>query len=195
VTGTAAGTGIVIGENEPLPIVLVTVGTTYHTFDRLMGWLEGWLADHPGQVRMVIQHGPSRRPAGAEGFAMCGQEELLDLMRRADVVVTQGGPGGIMDSRNCGILPLVVPRIPELNEVVDDHQVRFCTHLAHVGMVRLATDEATLRAELDAAIADPAALRIEADAGHVAAAVQRTGELIEQLVAQRPPRHRRRARR
>ena len=188
-------TGIVISESEPLPVVFVTVGTTYHTFDRLMGWLEGWLRDRPGQVRMVIQHGPSRRPDGAEGFAMCGQQELLELMRRADVVVTQGGPGGIMDSRSCGILPLVVPRIPELNEVVDDHQVRFCTHLAQAGMVRLATDEATLRAELDAAIADPAALRIEVDSGHVEAAVQRTGELIDELVARRPPRHRRRAER
>lgn len=184
-------TGIVIGADEPLPVVFVTVGTTYHKFDRLMGWLEGWLRDRPGRVRMVIQHGPSRRPEGAEGFAMCGQAELLELMRRADIVVTQGGPGGIMDSRSCGILPVAVPRIPELKEVVDDHQVRFCRYLAQVGMVRLATDEASLRAELDAAVADPVALRIEVDFAHVDAAVQRTGELIEDLVSRRPPRHRR----
>lgn len=185
-------TGIELGADEPKPVVLVTVGTTYHTFDRLMGWLERWLEQHRDDVRMVVQHGPSRLPAGAEGFAMCAQEELLELIRRSDVVVTQGGPGGIMDSRNCGIMPIVVPRLPQLNEVVDDHQVRFCRHLARSGLIRLAEDEPTLHAALDAAVAGPTQLRVEIGGAHVAAAVQRTGELIDDLVRRRPPRHRRR---
>lgn len=187
-------TGVVIGELEPRPVVFVTVGTTWHNFARLMGWLESWLRAHPGEVRMIVQHGPNPCPVGAEGFAMCSTAELIELMSRSDVVVTQGGPGGIMDSRNCGVLPIAVPRRPELVEVVDDHQVRFCRHLARSGLIRLAESEDELHRALDTALADPAALRIESNGDHVVAAVARTGALIDDLVARRPPRHRRRAR-
>lgn len=181
-----------IGPDEARPVVLVTVGTTHHKFDRLMDWLESWLREHPGQVRMIVQHGSSRCPEGAEGFAMCSHDDIVSLTRRSDVVVTQGGPGGIMDSRYCGILPIVVPRLPALNEVVDDHQVLFCRQLAEADMIRLAGTEAELHAALARALADPSALRIQAGAEHVAAAVERTGALIEDLVRPRPARHRRR---
>jgi UDP-N-acetylglucosamine transferase subunit ALG13 len=124
---------------------------------------------------------------------MCSHDDIVSLTQRSDVVITQGGPGGIMDSRYCGILPIVVPRLPALNEVVDDHQVLFCRQLAEADMIRLAGTEAELHAALDRALADPAALRIQAGSEHVAAAVERTGALIEDLVRPRPARHRRRA--
>ena len=184
--------GVEIGPHETRPVVLVTVGTTHHVFDRLMDWLESWLAGHPGQVRMIVQHGTSRLPKGAEGFAMCSHDEIVSLTERSDVVITQGGPGGIMDSRYCGIMPIVVPRRPQLNEVVDDHQVLFCRQLAGAGMIRLASSEAELHAALDVALRDPAALRIQAGSEHVAAAVERTGMLIEDLVRPRSARPRRR---
>jgi UDP-N-acetylglucosamine transferase subunit ALG13 len=157
-----------------------------------MDWLESWLQAHPGEVRMIVQHGTSRLPAGAEGFAMCSHDDIVELTHRSDVVITQGGPGGIMDSRYCGILPIVVPRLPELHEVVDDHQVLFCRQLADAEMIRLAGAEQELHAALDRALADPRALRIQAGAEHVAAAVERTGALIEDLLRPRPARHRRR---
>ena len=78
--------------NGPLAGV-VTVGTDHHRFDRLMDWLERWNAGHPGAVRWVVQHGSSRPMTGADGFAMKPRADLLELLRAADVVVTQGGPG------------------------------------------------------------------------------------------------------
>ena len=183
---------VMIGDSEPLPVVFVTLGTMHYPFERLMGWLDGWLRDRAGQARMVIQYGASTVPAAAEGFQMCGQEELLGLIRRSDIVVTQGGPGGIMDSRNCGIRPIAVPRLPELGEVVDDHQVRFCRYLAREGLIELAATQEELRAALDRAVADPQSSRVPIESGQVEAAIERTGELIEDLVRRRPPRRRRR---
>jgi UDP-N-acetylglucosamine:LPS N-acetylglucosamine transferase len=66
-------------------------------------------------------------------------------MRAADVVIAQGGPGGIMDSRACGRVPIVVPRDPARGEHVDDHQQRFAAHLLRRGKVAVAADEADLR--------------------------------------------------
>lgn len=47
-----------------LPLVLVTVGTDYHRFDRLIEWVDRWYAETGrGRVRCVVQHGASRAPS------------------------------------------------------------------------------------------------------------------------------------
>lgn len=171
---------------------LVTVGTDHHRFDRLMDWLDSWNQAHPGAVEWTVQHGSSRSLAGVEGFAMTSRPELLELLAAHRVVVTQGGPGGIMDSRASGVLPIVVPRLARFDEVVDDHQVTFCHHLARRSMIVLAETEAELHAALDRACADPDAFRCVGEAGVVAESVARFGALVADLVERKPPRHRRR---
>lgn len=176
------------------PLVgVVTVGTDHHRFDRLMDWLERWDAGHPGAVRWVVQHGASRPLAGAENFGMTPRADLLELLRTADLVLTQGGPGGIMDSRACGTVPIVVPRLARLHEVVDDHQVAFARHLARTGLVVIAESEADLHAALDRAVADPAALVVGENAGDVSRTVARFADEVGRLLARKPARTGRRA--
>ena len=167
---------------------VVTVGTDHHRFDRLMDWLERWNAAHPGAVQWIAQHGYSRPLAGADGFVMKPREELLELLRAADVVVTQGGPGGIMDSRACGTVPIVVPRLARLDEVVDDHQVAFVRQLAGRGSVVAAESEAELHAALDRAVGDPASLVVGASTSDVSQTVARFDAAVAQLLASRPAR-------
>ncbi len=172
---------------------VVTVGTDHHRFDRLMDWLERWNAGNPGAVRWIVQHGSSRPMSGADGFAMKSRAELLELLRAADVVVTQGGPGGIMDSRECGTVPIVVPRLARLNEVVDDHQVAFVRQLARDGRLVAAQSEAELHAALDRAVLDPAVLSVGADTSDVSQTVERFAAAVSQLLASKPARVSRRA--
>jgi UDP-N-acetylglucosamine transferase subunit ALG13 len=172
---------------------VVTVGTDHHRFDRLMDWLERWNADNPGAVRWIVQHGSSRPMSGAEAFAMKPRAELLELLRAADVVVTQGGPGGIMDSRECGTVPIVVPRLARLDEVVDDHQVAFVQQLARKGRLIAAQSEAELHAALDRAVLDPASLVADGDTSDVSQTVARFAAVVGQLLASKPARVSRRA--
>jgi UDP-N-acetylglucosamine transferase subunit ALG13 len=167
---------------------VVTVGTDHHRFDRLMDWLERWNAGNPGAVRWIVQHGSSRPMSGADGFGMKPRAELLELLADADVVVTQGGPGGIMDSRICGTIPVVVPRLARLNEVVDDHQVAFVQQLARNGLLVAAHSEAELRAALDRAVLDPASLAVAPGASDVSQTVARFAAAVGQLLASRPAR-------
>jgi UDP-N-acetylglucosamine transferase subunit ALG13 len=167
---------------------VVTVGTDHHRFDRLMDWLDSWQAAHPGLVDWIVQHGASRPMREATGFAMKPRAEVLELLRIADLVVTQGGPGGIMDARECGKLPIVVPRLARLDEVVDDHQIAFAEHLAARRLVVTAQSEAELHAALDRACANPQAFAAVGDAGDVAASVARLEAAVEQLLIRRPSR-------
>ncbi|HST46798.1 glycosyltransferase [Jatrophihabitans sp.] len=171
------------------PLVgMVTVGTDHHRFDRLMDWIEQWDAGHPGAVRWIVQHGSTRPLAGADNFGMTPRAELLDLLRAADLVVTQGGPGGIMDSRACGIVPIVVPRLARLDEVVDDHQVAFARQLARTGLVLAAETEAELHATLDRAVADPAVLAVGDSTSDVSRTVARFADEVDRLLARKPAR-------
>jgi len=181
---------------ERTPFVLVSVGTDHHPFDRLIRWVDGWLASRAaGTVRCFVQSGTSHPPHHAEWAKLVSHERMADLMRSADVVISHGGPGTIMGARRCGKTPIVVPRRATLGEHVDDHQVRFAKRLAASGQVRLVEDEAGFREAVDSALAYPtprpqtASERVPQGAGGLAKAVtELLGPRARTQLAGDPPR-------
>ncbi|MFI0371454.1 glycosyltransferase [Actinomadura sp. 1N219] len=168
-----------------LPLVLVTVGTDHHRFDRLIEWVDRWFDElGRGRVRCVVQHGASRAPEHAEARDFLDHVELLDLMGRASAVVTHAGASTIGEARRLGRLPVIVPRDPSLDEIVDGHQIDFLRRIEEKGLVAACATEKDLRTQLDRLLDDPDAfLLAEGDSGAVqAAAVQRTGSLIDTLM-------------
>lgn len=123
--------------------VFASLGTDHHQFDRLVEWLDDWVASHPGST-LVLQHGASRPSLVGINHELLPHPELLAAMRKADVVVLQGGPGGVVDARRVGVRPIVVPRDPARGEVVDGHQFAFATRLASAELVEVATTKEQL---------------------------------------------------
>lgn len=123
-------------------MIFVTVGTSTQPFDRL---LEGVASFADGDEEVVVQYGASAvRPAGAECVAFLGYDEQLEHMRRARAIVTHAGVGSIIAARLVGKRPFVVPRLRELGEAVDDHQLELARKLDQAGLVRLVAEPATL---------------------------------------------------
>lgn len=174
------------------PVVFVTVGTDHHRFDRLMDWMQQWLEANR-HVRCVVQHGPAIPPAGAECHDFLPHDAMQELFHRATVVVCQGGPGSIAESRQSGRLPIVVPRLSRHDEVVDDHQVRFSRHVADRGKIALAETAEDLHAHLDRALKEPAEYAVYGGDDDIAPAIARFGRLVEDLVNAPGGRRRRRA--
>jgi UDP-N-acetylglucosamine transferase subunit ALG13 len=171
-------------ETEPFTL-LVTFGTDHHRFSRLSEWLEPWLADHP-EVRCLVQEGYSSAPAGAETIGIVARAELLALMGAASVIVGQGGPGTILDAAVCGKLPIVVPRLAQYDEVVDDHQVAFCRRMAADGRALLAESMDSLHDRLDAALEDPAIVTSTVGVPPIDDTITQVRVLLDQLLARRP---------
>lgn len=146
----------------PAPRVVISVGTDKHPFDRLVGWIDRWAADHP-DIPVFVQYGTSAAPASAPGAVLIPHAELVALIASADVVVAHGGPSTVMDVRSSGRLPIVVARNPGLGEHVDEHQMRFADHLAHHAMALRAESEAELRDLIDRGLADPSSLRLDVE--------------------------------
>ena len=141
-------------------MVLVTVGTDHHPFDRLVEWADAWCLRHP-EVEVVVQHGTARAPRRASAHALLGATEFAALLSRADAVVCAGGPGVIMEARRAGIRPIVVPRRADLGEHVDDHQRAFANFMAGRGEGTLVEDAPALVGALDRLVADRTAYRAD----------------------------------
>ena len=136
-------------------MIFVTVGGSQFPFDRL---LEGCHDVAPGR-RVLVQHGPSTvRPSGSEYVEFMPMQELLDVVRDADAVVTHAGVGSILIALSSGKRPIVVPRLRAHGETVDDHQLESARRFAAAGLVELVEDPRALR---DALAVPPEPIRMD----------------------------------
>jgi UDP-N-acetylglucosamine transferase subunit ALG13 len=170
--------------------LLVTVGSDHHRFDRLISWVDAWLAGKSvADVRAVVQYGTAQPPRFGHGVAWVEHSDLKQLMGEATMIVAQGGPYSILESVDLGRMPIAVPRRRALAEAVDDHQHAFCSMMAERGQAVLVTTEHDLHEALDRALADPTAFTVPPRVS----AVDDTIERFAQVVAELRPRRRRAA--
>ncbi len=172
---------------ESAPLVFVSVGTDHHPFNRLIGWIDGWLQDQPqASVRCLVQSGASRFPSVAQGAQYLDYRQMSANLREATAFVCHGGPATIMDGRDAGLKPIVVPRSGRLGEHVDNHQMVFSARLEQSGQISLAVSEEHLRALLDDAIRTPHSLRLDREQhDDVLATVGRFGDLVDTMMMTR----------
>jgi len=162
------------------PLVIVSVGTDHHRFDRLVDWMDGWAARHP-DVRVVIQRGGAPDTAHAESAPLIPYDELRDLFARATAVVSHGGPSTVMDARAAGRVPVVVPRDPAHGEHVDGHQIRFSRHLSRHGLAEVATTREELETAVEAVLADPDRFAVPATLAELPGVVA-FGQVVDDLL-------------
>ena len=165
------------------PFVFVTVGTDHHPFDRLVAWADDW-TERTG-VACLVQTGTSQPAVRAYGAEYLPYPTMAKAMSEASAVVCHGGPATIMLARQCGRVPLVVPRDPDRGEHVDGHQMRFTRWMAEKNQIVAATDLAELEEHLERALSDPAAFRVDQDSTEAAAAVRRFADLVDSLMTSR----------
>jgi UDP-N-acetylglucosamine transferase subunit ALG13 len=123
-------------------MILVTVGASLFSFDRLMRAVETLSVDED----LVVQHGPAPldRPE-ARCVPYLPLQDLAALVREARVVVTHAGAGSILLALTNGKRPVVVPRLRVYGETVDDHQLDSARRFAKAGLVSVVEDVADLQ--------------------------------------------------
>ncbi len=161
-------------------LIVVSVGTDHHPFDRLVVWMDRWAATQP-DLKIVIQRGSAGPTTNVESHALIAHDELCDLFASATVVITHGGPSTVMDIRAAGRLPVVFPRDPTLGEHIDDHQVRFGQHLARHNLARIAYTTDELAAALASALDCPEEYRVPIDSSP-APGVIAFGRVVDDLI-------------
>lgn len=160
--------------------ILVTVGTDYHPFQRLVDWADDFARRHP-EHDIFIQYGTARPPRHDQRARLLDHAQLLTEIARADAVICHGGPATITDIRRSGLIPVCVPRDPIRGEHVDHHQTRFAERIAEAGIVKTCLNIYELDDHLRTALeVGRESVRSPAE---VPAGVRRLGELLGALSA------------
>ena len=129
-------------------MIFVSVGTNETRFDRMVEAV----VTLPEGSDLLVQYGSSTITQGdGEWREFLSFEEMEQAMRAADVVVCHAGAGSILLARRCGHRPIVMARLGELGEAVDDHQLIMARRLHASGVVNLVSDAEELRAAVAAA--------------------------------------------
>lgn len=167
-------------------LILVSVGTDHHPFDRLVTKMDSWALTHPSDS-VIIQYGTAMEPTTAKGHKLIAHPDLCALFGRADVVICHGGPSTVMDARMAGKMPLVLPRDPGRGEHIDGHQIRFAEHIHRHGLARTMSSEDELAEAIEDVLADPAAYTIPSEEREAPPGVVQFGRAVDDLLGTSTP--------
>lgn len=105
-------------------MIFVTVGTHEQQFNRLVKYMDDWAMHNDEEV--IIQIGYSTyEPRIASWSRLYPYKKMVELVDKARIVVTHGGPSSFIMPLQVGKLPIVVPRQIRYSEHVNNHQVKF----------------------------------------------------------------------
>ncbi|HEL1563404.1 TPA: multidrug MFS transporter [Streptococcus suis] len=107
-------------------MIFVTVGTHEQPFDRLLKAVDYLVEKGVITEEVFIQTGYSTYiPKNCKWSKLLSFDKMNELMEKADIIITHGGPATFMSAIAKGKKPIVVPRLEKYGEHVNDHQLDF----------------------------------------------------------------------
>ena len=104
-------------------MIFVTVGSRNYPFNRLFEKLDSLYEDGKLTESMFAQVGTSTyKPKHYEYKHFISQDEFLERVKEADIVVSHGASGSIMKALNAGKKVIAVTRLEKYGEHINDHQ-------------------------------------------------------------------------
>lgn len=111
-------------------MIFITVGTHEQQFNRLIREVDRLKEDGIIEEEVFIQLGYSDYiPKNCKWKDMISYDEMDNYVKNSRIIITHGGPGSIFQCINYNKIPIVVPRNPEYDEHVDNHQIKFVRKL------------------------------------------------------------------
>ena len=119
-------------------MIFVTVGTHEQNFDRLVKEVDDLVKEKVIKEDVFIQTGYSKYiPQYCNYKTITSYDEMERLTKEARIIITHGGPGSIFLPIQYMKKPIVVPRNPDFDEHVDNHQILFAKRMFNNNKVDL----------------------------------------------------------
>jgi len=106
-------------------MIFVTVGTHTQPFNRLLQKVDELIKERKIREKVIAQIGYSTyEPKNYNYFTFTSEEKILELNKKARLIITHAGAGSIITALQFRKPIIVVPRLKKFNEHVNDHQVQ-----------------------------------------------------------------------
>ncbi len=106
-------------------LIFVTVGSRNYPFDRLFKKLDMLYEEGVINDSMFAQIGTATyQPKHYEYKSFISQDEFIERINEADIIVTHGASGSIMKALNNRKKVIAVTRLEKYGEHIDDHQIQ-----------------------------------------------------------------------
>jgi UDP-N-acetylglucosamine transferase subunit ALG13 len=106
-------------------MIFTTVGTHTQPFDRLLKKIDELVEKGIIKEKIIAQVGYSTyKPKNYEYFTFTSEEKILELNKKARLIITHAGVGSIITALWFGKPIIVVPRLKKFNEHINDHQIQ-----------------------------------------------------------------------
>ena len=117
-------------------MILVTLGTQDKSFKRLLDTIQKQINKGNIKEKIIVQAGSTKYESkDMEVFDLISTDEFKSLMKKADLVITHGGVGSIMDGIKSGKKIIAAPRLKKYNEHVNDHQLQIVDAFTDMGYI------------------------------------------------------------
>lgn len=123
--------------------IFIMFGTQDKRFDRLLNTVlqSEFIKNHEVFLQLGYTKGIYD---GVHSQDYYTEEELLEQISLADVIITHAGVGSIVSSLKLGKKVIVVPRLGQYKEQNNDHQVQIMERFANQGYIVPVMDEKKL---------------------------------------------------
>ncbi|MCI8384312.1 MAG: exopolysaccharide biosynthesis protein [Clostridia bacterium] len=104
-------------------MILVLLGTQNNSFSRLLEELDQLIQKKVIKEEVIVQAGYTKyQTENMKIMDFISNEEMEELEKEADLIITHGGVGSILQSVKKGKKVIAVPRLHKYQEHVNDHQ-------------------------------------------------------------------------
>lgn len=112
-------------------MIFVTVGTHEQPFNRLVKFVDDMKGKGEIKEEVIIQTGYSTyEPKYCKWSKLFPYQEMIEMVEKARIIITHGGPSSFIMPLQIGKTPIVVPRQKNFNEHVNNHQLDFAKAVA-----------------------------------------------------------------
>ncbi len=120
--------------------IFCSVGTQF-SHDRMLGYIDRWLERNPDN-ELVAQIGCSEyQLKNGVSFSSVLPDDFASYLSNSELMITHAGMGNIISCLEIGLPMVVVPRIAELGEHRNNHQLDSIEKFRGSPLVNIAQDE------------------------------------------------------
>lgn len=126
-------------------MVLVLLGTQDNSFVRLLEEIDKCIDNKIIKDKVLVQSGYTKYSSNnMEIIDFVPLVKFEQLLKNADLIITHGGVGSIINSIKLGKKVIAVPRLQKYAEHVNDHQIQIIESFDKQGFIKGVFDLATL---------------------------------------------------